>query len=78
MGQKYGADEKTKRMEYKCIRSFGSPVMTGHLEDPEKELYSGYDLKMNSTQAEKGKPKTSLTFKVRCDPDDKKDKVEWK
>ena len=59
-------------MEYTCVRSFESPLVTGYLADPEKEVYSGYDLKMESTQKKDGKPKTTFTLKVRCDYEDKK------
>lgn len=79
LGEKQGADSKTKRMDYKCIRSFATPEVTGYFENSEQDLYSGYDLKMKSTQQEKGgAPLATLTFKVRCDAKDKSDKVEWK
>lgn len=77
LGQLYGATDETKRNEFKCFRSFARPQITGYTEDPESQVYSGYDLEMESTQEKDGEPKTTFKLKVRCDEEDTSDEVKW-
>lgn len=79
LGELEDADKKSKPEEYTCLRSFGKPHVYGYLADPDVETYSGYDMKLKSTQVDKkGKAKTLLEFKIRCDPeDDGKSVIEW-